>query len=174
MIENFGLIRDRISAYNVVPDRQFRVHSGRSIEEEGVAQKLRQFWADDSIPNAVKLEGFERDISGFDPENTSSREIGDIAVALYRLGIIDHTTLSWLGAVGEDFDTQGNQINMDKNANAFERFNGNLEFLKGYIAEGHDFAKDTLTSLNTAITVLFALQERAQTSRAASLVDTKA
>ncbi|WP_219060878.1 hypothetical protein [Pseudomonas sp. UMAB-08] len=33
MIENFGLIKDRISAYTYVPDRQFRTSSGRSIEE---------------------------------------------------------------------------------------------------------------------------------------------
>jgi hypothetical protein len=171
MIENFGLIKDRISAYTYVPDRQFRTSSGRSVEEESIAQKLRQFWADDSVSNSSKLEGFEFDLSGFDPMKTSSRELIKISLALEKLGIVDQTTGSWLGRVGSEFNDQGNQINMDKKTNAFEYFNNNLEFIKGYIAEGHDFAKDTLTGLNTVITVMLALQERAQASRTAGMID---
>lgn len=173
MIENFGLIKDRISAYTYVPDRQFRTSSGRSVEEESIAQKLRQFWADDSISNSSKLEGFEFDLSGFDPESTSSRELISISVMLQKMGIIDHITGSWLGAVGSELNDQGNQINMDKKTNAFEYFDRSLEFLKGRITEGHDFAKETVTTLKTAMTVILALQERAQFSRTPSLIDTR-
>lgn len=170
---NFAQIRDRISTYAYWPDKQFKVSSGGTEQEESIAQKLRQYWADDSISNASKLEGFEFDLSGFDPMNTSNREVTKISVALEEMGIIDCATGSWLRGAGSEFNDQGNQINKDKKTNAFEYFDNSFKFLKGYIAKGHDFAKETLTSLNTAIAVLLALQERAQASRSTSLIDTQ-
>jgi len=174
MIENLGLIRDRISTYNVVPDRQFRTTSGFTVQEESVTQKLRQYWADDSISNADKLQGFDLDLKDFDPRSASYKELSEISRALTDLGIIDHTTASGLRSAACEFDEQGNQINMDKKVDVFEYFDMSLEFLKKHIAEGHDFAKDTLTKLNLDITVMLALQERAELSRSSSMINTKA
>jgi hypothetical protein len=114
MDENLAQIRERISTYAYRPDKQFRVSSGRTEQEEGIAQKLRQYWADDSVSNASKLEGFEFDLSGFDPMNTSSRELVKISIALEEMGIIDRTTGSWLCRVGSEFNDQGDQINKGK------------------------------------------------------------
>jgi hypothetical protein len=171
MIENLAQVRDRLAHYTRPPDRQYRGNAGWSAEEEGIMQKVRQYWADTSIPNEVKLLGFEMDLSTFDPRNTSFVELNKIAQGLAALGIIDGATASVLNYADLDFDAQGNQINKDKKVDVFECLDKQLKGLKAYIAEGHGFANDSLVKLTAGITVMLALDERAKKSRASSRVD---
>ena len=174
MLENLALVRERISSYTRDPDSRYRGSSGWSAEEESITQKLRQYWADDSISNEVKLRGFDMDLSTFDPRNTTFMELNKIALGLEALGIIDFTTGGVLTTADLEFDRQGNQINKDKKVDIFECLEFQLKHLKAYIAEGHDFANDTLVKLNAGITVMLALDERAKASRRGSLVNIEA
>lgn len=174
MLENFDLVRDRLSSYACVSDRQFRIPYGLSgQEEESVDQKLRQYWADKSIPNAVKLEGFDLDLSTFDPENTSNKEMRKITTVLYSMGILDRSSSYWIDGVQAEFNSSGKEINIGKKTNLFAHFEACLEYHKSEISAGRTMTKILQTSLNTAISVVLALQERAKQPRAASLVDTK-
>jgi hypothetical protein len=174
MYDNLERVRDRIAYYNPKPDARYRGDSGFNVEEENIAQKIRQYWADTTISNEEKLLGFEMDLADFDPRNTTFMELNRIALGLEALGIIDGTTGGVLTNIEIDYDSNGNQINKDKRVNVFETFDRSLEFLKGYIADGFDFANDTLIKLNAGITVMLALEARAQASRDARLVDTHA
>lgn len=174
MIEDMGPMRQRLANYNNFPDRHFRTDSGRPAADEDVSQKLRQYWADKNIPSTDKLKGFDFDLSTFDPRKTSFKELREISNVLIGMGIIDHTTASCLTGPGSDFDRYGKQVNLETPVDAIEYFNRNLELLKEYVAEGHDFANDTLVILNTAITVMLALHERATAMKANGSISFKA
>jgi hypothetical protein len=174
MLQNFIEIRHRLSTYVVVPDQRFRTKSGAPEQEESIKQKVRQYWADESVSNAQKLKGFNMDISGFDPRNTTNRQMREIGNVLADMGIVDWDTAGWLSGVDLDFDAQGNEISLDKTVDMYDYFERQLSFLDKYISEGHSFAKDTLTKLRTVISVTLALEERAKTPPEKSLVNIRA
>jgi hypothetical protein len=174
MIENYGLIRARMSSYSYVPDAQFKVRTSTSVETMEVMQKVRQYWADKSISNAEKLNGFDYDLSSVDFRKTSFNELRKITNALIDKGIIDYATGSALDHAGCFFDRSGRQIDMDKIVDVVEDLDRSVEFLTGYIAEGRDFAKDTLAVTNTAIAVMLALQEQAKSMKANGSISIRA
>jgi len=174
MVQNFVEIRQRLSAYIVVPDERFRTQSGAPEQEESIKQKVRQYWADGSISNAQKLKGFTLDISGFDPRNTTNRRLREIGNVLADLGIIDYGTSGWLSGIDLEFDEQGNEVGLDNQVDMYEYFERQLEFLNKHISEGKGFARDTLTKLKTVISVTQALEEYAKTPRQKSLVNIRA
>lgn len=169
---NLERVSSRIAYYKAEPDQKFRGDSGFTLEEEDIFQKIRQYWADTSIPDEEKLRGFEMDLADFDPRNTTFMELRKISMGLEALGIVDNTTGGVLTRAYLDFDSKGNQINKDKKVDVFKYFDEQLENLKSYIAEGHDFANETLMKLNTGITVMLALEARAQAARGEFLLST--
>lgn len=122
MIQNFVEIRQRLSAYTVAPDDRFRTRSGATEQEESIKTKVRQYWADTSISNAEKLKGFDMDLSGFDPRNTTNRQLREIGNTLADMGIVDYATSGWLSGIDVDFDAQGNEISLDKKVNMYSYF----------------------------------------------------
>jgi hypothetical protein len=174
MYDNLERVRDRIAYYNPEPDARYRGDSGFNVEEENVAQKIRQYWADTTISDEEKLLGFEMDLADFDPRNTTFIELRGIALGLLALGIIDGTTAGVMTNIDLDYDSEGNQTNKERRVDVFDNFDFHLRFLKGFIADGNDFANCTLIKLNAGITVMLALEARAQASRDARLVDTLA
>ena len=173
MLLNFDLVKERLENYSVFPDRKFRIESGLPSAEKDVEQKSRQYWADNSISNEAKLAGFEYDLSDFDPENTSNREMRDICWKLCELGIVDTWTASWMSSVNVEFNSLGNEINMGGKTNLFASFDSSLEYYKSEISAGKTYLKNVQTSLATAIYVVLALQERSKMSKEGALVDTK-
>ncbi|MFJ5299543.1 hypothetical protein ACIQAL_23860 [Pseudomonas sp. NPDC088368] len=171
MLQNFSEINRRLSTYAVLPDNRFRTQSGASEQEESVKQKVRQYWADESISNKEKLKGFNLDLSGFDPRNTTNRQLREIGNVLVDMGIIDYGTSGWLSGIDLDFDAQGNEISLDKKVDMYDYFERQLGFLNKHISEGHGFARDTLTKLKTVMSVTLALEEHANTPRERSLVN---
>ncbi|WP_447649131.1 hypothetical protein [Pseudomonas abietaniphila] len=174
MLQNFMEIRQRLRTYAVVPDQRFRTKSGAPEQEESIKQKVRQYWADSSISNAQKLKGFDLDISGFDPRNTTNRQLRQIGSALVEMGVIDWGTSGWLSGIDVEFDAYGNESSLDKKVDMFDYFERQLDFLNAYISQGQGFARDTLTKLNTVISVTMALEERARTPPEKSLVNIRA
>lgn len=173
MWQNFDQICTRIRSYAYVPDNKFITSRGLPAQEANIEQKLRQYWADETIPNAIKLEGFDIDLSGFDPENTSNEFMRKVTVKLYEMGILDNGTTGWLCGVDCEFDSVGNEINIGKKTNIFAYFDRHLEFYKDEISAGRNGVRDAQASLYTAISVVMALQERAKEKQPASLIDTK-
>nr|GFD56482.1 hypothetical protein [Tanacetum cinerariifolium] len=82
-------VDQRLKTYFAVPDKRFEVKSGLSPQEEAVKQRVRQYWADKSIPESKKLEGLNIDLSGFDPRNTSNRQLLEVGTLLAEQGLID-------------------------------------------------------------------------------------
>lgn len=162
MEDAFIRINDRLAHYTARPDPAFRTESGYKSDEEAVMQKLRQFWADESIPNDVKLSGFELDLADFDPRNTSFNEMKTIGLLLLDLGIVDSATRSGLDYAGVEFDRNGMQINKDKKVNAIAWLHMNLDFLKKEISEGHGYARDGLVKFELALTVMLALEDKSK------------
>jgi hypothetical protein len=165
MNQNHLQIQQRLDTYKYTPDRRFITDSGFTIQEENVKQKLRQYWADERVPVSEKLKGFDMDLTGFDPRNTTNRELRAIAVRLADLGLIDYGTAGGLGGIDVDFDAQGNEINQDKVVDAFAFFQRNIEALQEMVAEGRDYARDTITKFNTDVSVMLALEEYAKSAR---------
>lgn len=171
MLQNFSEINRWLSTYAVLLDNRFRTQSGASEQEESIKQKVRQYWADESISNKEKLKGFNLDLSGFDPRNTTNRQLREIGNVPVDMGIIDDGTSGWLSGIELDFDAQGNEISLDKKVDMYDYFELQLGFLNKHISEGHGFASDTLTKLKTVMSVTLALEEHANTSRERSLVN---
>jgi hypothetical protein len=174
MLQNFAEIQRRLSSYVVVPDNRFKTQSGATEQEESIKQKVRQYWADGSISNQQKLKGFNLDIAGFDPRNTTNRQLREIGNTLADLGIIDYGTSGWLSGIDLEFDALGNETSLDKKVDMYDYFERQLSFLNKYISEGHGFAKDTLTKLKTVMSVTLALEERAKQPKEKSLVNIRA
>ncbi|WP_297832356.1 hypothetical protein [Pseudomonas sp.] len=175
MIFNFDTLQARLTDYVYIPDSKFKLtNTGFSSVEAGLAQKSRQYWADKTVTNEVRLEGLDFDLSAFDGENSTTREMMALSVALSELGVIDEGVCSIIGTMNCEFNSSGNQINFGKKIDAFAYLRFVLEDTKKYIEEGHGFAKQVLVSMNTALVVMLAIKERAEASRANALIDTKA
>jgi hypothetical protein len=173
-MENTKLISQRLTGYHCAFNKEFKTVLDRGPKDEGTLQKLRQYWADEKVPNVDKLKGFDYDLSTFDPRKTSRGELRKIADALSEMGIIDGIVASRLGGMNCEFDRYGQEINIDKPLDAIEFLDGGLDFLKGYIAEGRDFAKDELIFTKMTINVMLALQERAKAMKPKGGVSVKA
>lgn len=172
-MENTELISQRLTGYHCFLSKEFKTVMDRGPTDEFTLQKLRQYWADESIPNVDKMKGFDYDLSTFDPRNTSRGELRKIASALAEKGIIDGVVASRLGGMNCEFDTNGREINIDKPLDAIKFLDEGLDFLKGYIAEGRDFAKDELLFTKTTISVILALQEHAKATKPKGVVSVK-
>ncbi|MEB0042739.1 MULTISPECIES: hypothetical protein [unclassified Pseudomonas] len=171
MISNFDLVSKRLDSYVCFPDRKFRGTSDLPSLEKDVEQKIRQYWADESISNEEKLADFDIDLSTFDPRSTSNLKMRVLCQQLYDKGLVDGSSLGFLDAINTEHNSLGNEINKDRPTNIIAHFDLCLAFYKQKIAEGYDDVKDVQSSLMTAISVLRALQERAQMDSDKSLID---
>jgi hypothetical protein len=174
MIGNLSKVQERLRVYAPAPDSRFNVKSGLSPEEEGVKEKIRQYWADGSIANVKKLEGLNIDLSGFDPRRTSNKQLRGIAVMLAEKGIIDGDLMGTFAAINVQFDDLGQEINIDAEVDAYAFFEKELAVLGEVIAEGNELAKGALVELKTSISVMMALEEYAKAPRDKSLVNIRA
>ena len=174
MIGNLSKVDQRLKTYVFIPDKRFEVKSGLSPQEEAVKQRVRQYWADDSISNVKKLEGLNLDLSGFDPRKTSNKQLRDIAAILAELGMIDGDLVGVVSGIDVQFDSQGKEINMTQQVDAYQFFDKELGVLRDVIREGNEFAKGALVELKAAISVVMALEEYAKSPRKRSLVNIKA
>lgn len=174
MMDNYDVSSARLDSYMCFADKKFRGTSDLSSQEKDVQQKIRQYWADESISNEAKLADFDMDLSGFDPENTSNLKMRDITQQLYDRGIVDPATLRFLDAINTEHNNLGNEINKGRETNLLAHFDDCLGFYKKEISSGRCYMKDVQSSLMTAISVLRALQERAQLDKSKFLINTTA
>lgn len=171
MIGNLSKVEARLKTYVVIPDKRFAVKSGLTAPEEGIKQKVRQYWADDGIANARKLQGLNVDLRGFDPRRTTSKELLSVTTILSDLGMIDDDLVNTIAGIELAFNDEGTVINRDKEIDVYTCFERNLAFLEKHVARGDAFAKGALVDLKAAIAVVMALEESGKTPRAPSLVN---
>jgi len=174
MIGNLSKVQERLKVYVRAPDSRFNVKSGLTPAEEGVKEKVRQYWADGSIANAKKLQGLNIDLSGFDPRRTSNKQLREIAVILADKGIIDSDLMGTFAGIDVQFDDSGKEINIDTEVDAYAFFQKELKVIGDVIAEGNELAKGALVELKTSISVMLALEEYAKAPREKSLVNIRA
>lgn len=172
MMDNYDVLSARMDSYVWYTDSKFRGTSDLPSQEKDVQQKIRQYWADESISNEAKLADFDMNLSGFDPENTSNLKMRDITQQLYDKGMVDPSSLRFLDAINTEHNSLGNEINKDRKTNLLAHFDDCLEFYKKEISSGRHYMKDVQSSLMTAISVLRALQERAQLDKSKFLINT--
>jgi len=170
MIGNLSKVQGRLESYFAVPDKRFSIKSQANTPGSEVKEKVRQYWADPDISNVKKLQGLNINLRGFDPRNTTSKELFSVATMLSDLGIIDEDLVTTIASIDVEFDNQGKEIYSDKAVDAYAFFNQSLEFLKKHIAQGDDYSKATLIDLNAAIAVVKALEAHGKTPRAQSSV----
>jgi hypothetical protein len=174
MIGNLSKVQGRLESYFAAPDKRFSIKSQANTPGAQVKEKVRQYWADPDVSNVKKLQGFNINLRGFDPRNTTSKELFSVATMLSDLGIIDEDLVSTIANVDVEFDNQGKEIYSEKQVDAYAYFKQSLEFLKKHISNGDDYSKSTLIDLNAAIAVVKALEERGKTPLAKSLVNIRA
>ena len=171
MIGNLSKVQERLRVYAPAPDKRFNVKSGLSPHEEALKQKVRQYWADQNISSAKKLEGLDVSLAGFNPRKTSNNQLRDIAMILADKGIIDEDLVGVISRIDVKYDALGREKDMDRQVDAYRFFDRQLTDLRKVIAQGNDFAKGALVELKTSISVLMALEEYAKAPRKKSLVN---
>lgn len=171
MIDNLSKVDQRLKTYFAVPDNRFEVKSGLSPQEEAVKQRVRQYWADKSIPETKKLEGLNIDLSGFDPRKTSNRQLLEVGTLLAEQGLIDTDLVRSLSSLNAKFDAAGENISMDTELNAYDYLTSQFERLTDSIYKGNEIAEGELIEINASLSVLTALEKYAKAPRERSLVN---
>lgn len=174
MIGNLSKVQERLRVYVAGPYKRFETISGLSTEEQAVKQKVRQYWADESISNIKKLQGLNIDLAGFDPTRTSNRQLREIGAVLAERGIIDEGLVDAMSSINIEFDADGNEINREKEVNAYAFFDKELGVLHDRMSRENEVANGALEELRTVISVVMALAEYANTPRERSLVNIRA
>lgn len=174
MIGNLSKVQERLGVYVAAPYKRFEGTSKLSPDEQAVKQKVRQYWADESISTIKKLQGLNIDLSGFDPTKTSNRQLREIGAVLAERGIIDDGLIDAMSSINIEFDADGKEINMDKEVNAYAFFDEELGVLRDLMSRDNGVAQDALGELKAVISVVMALAEYANTPRERSLVNIRA
>ncbi|MGY2170288.1 hypothetical protein [Pseudomonas gingeri] len=159
MLDYVNRVMNRVAPYVHHVRDEFKTSSGYTREEEDASARIKQFWADDSIPISEKLQGLDFDLSRFDGKNITNRELLEVAKALLNAGLIDMDGLMVFTYPGREFNTQGTQINRDTKIDAFAQIQKQLDSINRMIDGGYVVAKDMIPKQNFALTVLKGLQE---------------
>lgn len=173
MLDNVNRIMQRVNPYAFRVDDQFRTSSGFTPEEEEASARLRQFWADGSIPLTEKLQGLEFDFSEFDARNITNRELLVVGRALYKVGLLDRSGVSVMTYPGANFDRSGNQIGQDVKLDALAYLKRQLTGVINMVDGGYFVARDMIPKQTFALTVLSELQKHAELIHGRGLVDVR-
>lgn len=171
MIGNLGKVDNRLKMYWAAPDKRFEVKTGLTPHEETVKQRVRQYWSDQTIPVAKKMEGFNINLSGFDPRRTTNRQLLEISVLMAESGLIDDDLAASLSRLDARFDEKGNTVDMDREIDAYEFLSSQLSRLGTSFFEDNEIAKGEMIEVRASISILKALETFARAPRERSLVN---
>ncbi|MFJ7281680.1 hypothetical protein [Pseudomonas sp. NPDC099000] len=112
-----------------------------------------------SNPNALstaKMDAMKihRNVKGFDPENVSARQLGNLSAFLRGKGLISDLTSMTLMNAGDKFDRFGVQTDPDAKFNALEYFATQLDTIQSNSIKGDRYATGLIPEYKTAIYVL--------------------
>ncbi|NWE49124.1 hypothetical protein HX857_17790 [Pseudomonas gingeri] len=171
MIDYVNRVMSRVAPYVHHVRDEFKTSSGYTREEEDASARLRQFWADTDIPITEKLKELKLDLSDFNGNSTSNRELHAIGLALYQTGLLDMTGVILLGAIGSQYNAQGTQINRDTKLDAVTETKKQLSAVTEMVNGGYAAAKDMIPKQEFILTVLKGLQEYSKIQKNNNLID---
>ncbi|MDR9753370.1 hypothetical protein RG836_18120 [Pseudomonas sp. SZMC_28357] len=114
-------------------------------------------------PNALNTAKMDeqkvyKNVKGFDPENVSSKQLGNLSAFLRGKGLISDITSMTLMKAGDRFDRFGLQNDPDAKFNALQYFAMQLDSIQANSIKGDKYATSLVPEYTTAIHVLRNLQ----------------
>ncbi|AZD02196.1 hypothetical protein [Pseudomonas chlororaphis] len=110
--------------------------------------------------NVFKMDEMKlhKQIKGFDPENVSAKQLGNMSTFLKQKGLISDVTAMTLLNAGDKFDRFGVQADPDAKFNALEYFAIQLDNIQTNNLKGNKYASYLIPEYKKAIYVLQNLQ----------------
>ncbi|MGE8188742.1 hypothetical protein [Pseudomonas sp. NPDC086278] len=110
-------------------------------------------------PNALNIakmdeQKIHKNVKGFDPENVSSKQLGNLSAFLRGRGLISDITSMTLMNAGDKFNRFGVQNDPDAKFNALEYFATQLDTIQNNSIKGDKYAIGLIPEYKTAIYVL--------------------
>lgn len=125
-----------------------------------VKQMLALVGTNPNALNTAKMDEqkIHRNVKGFDPENVSAKQLGNLSAFLRGKGLISDITSMTLMNAGDKFDRFGIQKDPDAKFNALEYFATQLDTIQNNSIKGDRYAAGLIPEYKTAIYVLQNLQ----------------
>jgi len=113
-----------------------------------------------SVLNTAKMDELKihRNVKGFDPENVSAKQLGNLSAFLRDRGLISDITAMTLMNAGDKFDRFGVQSDPDAKFNALAYFATQLDTIQSNSIKGDKYAAGLIPEYKKAIYVLQNLQ----------------
>ncbi|WP_166223732.1 hypothetical protein [Pseudomonas atagonensis] len=110
-------------------------------------------------PNALNIAEMDRqklhkNVKGFDPENVSVKQLGNLSAFLRGKGLISDITAMTLQKAGGKFDRFGTPEDVDAKFNALEYFAVQLDTIQTNSIKGDKYASMLIPEYKKAIYVL--------------------
>jgi hypothetical protein len=125
-----------------------------------VKQMLALVGSDPSALNTKLMDEqkLHRNVKGFDPENVTAKQLGNLSAFLKAKGLISDITSMTLMNAGDKFDRFGIQKDPDAKFNALEYFATQLDTIQNNSIKGDKYATGLIPEYKKAIYVLQNLQ----------------
>ncbi|MHC8344002.1 hypothetical protein [Pseudomonas sp. RT6P73] len=134
---------------------------GKPIKQSArIKQMLALVGTNPNALSTAKMDAMKihRNVKGFDPENVSAKQLGNLSAFLRGKGLISDTTWVTLMNAGDKFDRFGVQNDPDAKFNALEYFAIQLDTIQNNSIRGDKYATGLIPEYKTAIYVLQNLQ----------------
>ncbi|MEB0046796.1 MULTISPECIES: hypothetical protein [unclassified Pseudomonas] len=119
-------------------------------------QILAQVGTNPLVLDRTKMDAMQlfKQVKGFDPENVTAKQLGNMSTFLLQKGIISDVTALTLLNAGDKFDKFGVQNNPDAKFNALEYFAVQLDTIQSNNLQGNKYANYLVPEYKKAIYVL--------------------
>ncbi|RON41030.1 hypothetical protein [Pseudomonas brassicacearum] len=131
--------------------------AGKPVTQSArVKQMLALVGTNPTLLNTAKMDKqkLHRNIKGFDPENVTAKQLGNLSAFLRGKGLISDITSMTLMNAGDKFDRFGVQKDPDAKFNALEYFATQLDTIQNNSIRGDKYAVGLIPEYKTAIYVL--------------------
>jgi len=121
-----------------------------------VRQVLHMVGSDPLVLNTARMDEMKlhRQIKGFDPENVTAKQLGNLSTFLKEKGLINDVTAMTLLNAGDKFDRFGVQKDPEARFNALEYFAIQLDTIQNNNLKGNKYANYLVPEYKKAIYVL--------------------
>ena len=131
--------------------------SGKPVSQSvKVKQMLALVGNDPTALNTAEMDKqrLHKNIKGFNPENVSAKQLGNLSEFLRGRGLISDITAMTLLNAGDKFDRFGVQTDPDAKFNALEYFATQLDTINNNSLKGNKYANTLIPQYKKAIYVL--------------------
>lgn len=127
---------------------------GKPVSQNARVKQMLALVGND--PNALNIAEMDRqklhkNVKGFDPENVSAKQLGNLSAFLRGKGLITDLTAMTLLNAGDKFDRFGVQKDPDAKFNALEYFATQLDTIQSNSIKGDKYAAGLIPEYKKAI-----------------------